>query len=377
MKTAFSIGLLFLLAFPEGVVAQDRSTFTIEGDLTPLKEEFGVADDSLSLAILSGFEEEEPVALDGLRFRYAGSATKTYPAMEYLFLRNESKRGELVAAIPFFREPGNVRIWCHPLPEEGFFRIEVTGTPTNDLVTQRKDDHSDLNYDMLALAQDSTLSYEELAPLIERMIARQDSLIRYWYRDSRDTDLAPVMAIQHYYSSNNYRELADELVYLRERFPGHSDLHDLETILLRMPGIQPGDTLPDAVLRDRDGRPVRLSELAGDHYLLIDPWATVNGASLSDFRRLRRLPKNYEGKPLVLVGISTDLSRKVWLRTLRRHRPTGIQLWDEHLEASRAFHLSTYPTRLLVGPEGVVIRKGNFTTLERPTEPLSSPQPAP
>jgi hypothetical protein len=369
--------LLFLLTLAGIAAAQDRGAFTIEGDLTPLKEEFAVADDSLFMTILSGFEDEEPVALDGLRFRYAGSAGGIYPAMEYLFLKNESKQGEVVVVIPFFREPGNVRVWCHPLPEEGFFRIEVTGTPSNDLVTRRMDEYTDLNYDMLALAQDSTLTYEERSSLVDRLIERQDSLIRYWYRDSRDSDLGPVMAIQHYYSSNDYRELADELVYLRERFPGHPDLHDLETVLRRMPGIQPGDTLPDALLRDRDGRPVRLSELAGDHYLLIDPWATVNGTGLSDFRRLRRLPKSYEGKPLVLVGISTDLSREVWLGTLRRRRPAGIQWWDGHQEASRAFHLSTYPTRLLVGPDGVVIRTGNFTTLEPLKEPRSSAQPAP
>ncbi len=360
---------LFFLTFPVGAGAQDGRAFVLEGDISPLKEQFGTGNDSLTLTISGDYEDEVPVALDGLCFRYTGSATEIYPPMEYLFLRNESKQGEMVATIPFFREPGTVRVWCRPLPGDDLWQIEVTGTPANDLLSRRLGEYADLNYDMLALAQDTTLTYEERNPLIERMLQRQDSLMRYWYRDNRDTEIGPVMAFQHYYYSNDYRELAGELAYLQERFPGHPDLHHLESVFRRMPGLEPGDTLPPIVVRDRAGEPVHLSKLTGDHYLLIDFWSSISGQNVSDFRSLKRLPANYEGKPLVLVGISTDRSRQLWLRTLRRRRPGGIQLWDEGLEASRAFHLSTYPARFLIDPDGTVIRKGNFTALE----PLKTP----
>ena len=356
--------ILFLLsAFLSCFFANaQHGSFTIEGDISPLKNQLGVSADSLSMILYEGYDEDQPVEFQYLRFHFSGTLDSPYATMANLFLKNDVD-GELLLVIPIIKEEGHIRVWCRELPGDDLYQVEVTGTPLNDAMTQRIGDYMNVNFEMLDLSRDTTLTYEEISPIVEGLLAKQDSLMRFWYRDSRETELAPMLAIQDFNGTNRYREGTAELAYLEKVFPGHPALRDLETVLGMMPGLEAGDSLPRLVLHDQNGAPVDLSELNREQYLLIDFWSSVSGQSMADFPALKKLPSQYLGKPLTIVSISTDLSRNVWVESLKKYKPAGIQLWDERLEASKALHLSTYPVRFLIDPEGVVIRKGNFTEL--------------
>ena len=368
----FIVFIGFLLLWGGTVCAQDR-TITITGDLSPLKNQWNNIDgDSLTMIFFKDYEKTDTVSFLDYRFFYTGDVDSEYVTQAYLMVNGPD--GEQIMILPVFVEPGEVSVWVRELPEEEMFNIEVTGTPNNDLWSNRIARYVDLNYEMVDISRDSTYTNDEKMDVIYGMMEQQDSLIRNFYRDNRDSEIAPVLALQRYYRMNDFLELAAEIEYLRPRFEDHPDFHSLETTFWMMPGLQPGDTLPDVTLTDINGKKRTLKELVTDAYLLLDFWSSVSGPSMADFSALKKLPTHYNGKPLHRIGISTDLSRAVWLTSLKKQKPPGIQLWDDELNASRQFHLTTYPVRFLIAPEGTIIARGNFTSLDNIESTIEEPE---
>lgn len=362
-----AVVLLLLLLLGGGIgYGQDR-TFTIAGDLRKLKHHWGDIDgDSLAMTIhFLSSETTDSVPFRDYRFRYTGEAVSPFVEMAYLTVEGLSEEQEPITLLSFFVEPGTIAVEVRELPEEDMYNIEVTGTPNNELWNGRFSRYVDLNYEMVAVSRDTTFTNDEKMERIDRMLAEQDSLVRTLYRDNRESPIAPTLALQHYYSSNEYRELAGEIDYLTERFADHPDLSQLETVLRRMPGLQVGDPLPAvASLTNRHAQPVDLATLGPGKYLLLYFWSSVSEPAFEKFLALKRFPKSYEGKEVMLVGISTDPDRSLWLRSLKRHKPPGLQLWDGNREAAGDFHITVHPTHFLIDPEGTVVAKGGFTSPE-------------
>ena len=359
---------LFVLLSGFTLSAQVRGDYSITGDLRPLISSLDVAPDSLSL-ILMRDHEIDSIALHQGQFEYSATVNARYVLSAYLRLLGPGSEDEALSlTIPVYLEPGNIRIWCRELPDEDIFDIVVEGTPSNNLMSHRISEYYDLNYRMLDVSRDTLLDDEERFELITTLYQQQDSIFRYLYRDNRESPIAPSLAIQQFYGTNNFEEAGQELAWLNERFPGHPDLHDLESVWMSMEGISIGDTVPDFWVTSKDGNPVHFTatfqgEPLGQYYTLYDFWSSLSGPSIGDFSALKKLPETYNGLPLYIVGINTDNSREVWLKSLKRYKPAGIQHWDEDHKVSRAFHITSYPARFLVDPEGIVIAKGNFTTL--------------
>lgn len=366
------IAIIILLSLcGSGALAQIRGDYTITGDLRPLISSLDVAPDSLSL-ILMRDHEIDPIALEQGKFEYSATLNARYVLSAYLRLLGPGPEEEALSmTIPVFLEPGNIRIWCRELPDEDIFDIIVEGTPSNELMSNRISEYYDLNYRMLDVSRDTLLGDEERFDLITTLYQQQDSIFRYLYRDNRESAIAPSLAIQQYYGTNDFEETGRELAWLNKRFPGHPDLHDLESVWMSMPGISVGDQIPDFWVTGKDGNPVHFAaifkgESLGQYYTLYDFWSSLSGPSIGDFDALKKLPDTYNGLPLYLVGISTDNSREIWLKSLQRYKPAGIQHWDQDHKVSQAFHITSYPARFLVDPDGIVVAKGNFTTLPDP-----------
>ena len=358
--------LLLLSGFFAGN-AQVRGAYTISGDLKPVVELWGYDVDSLNLVFMQGYNRIDSVGFADAKFEFSGRVDSRYVETAYLrIVTPEGGEEDFVMTIPVFLEPGDIRVRCRFLPEDEIFDIVVEGTPSNDLLSKRTSRYLDMTYEMLDIARDTTIADETKMKLIENMYIEQDSLYRYIYRDFRDSPVAPMLAIQQYYGTNSYLEAGEELVRLNEKFPDHPDLHDLESVWLSMPGLRVGDTVPDFTATDKNGLVRRFSELNRETYVLVDFWFSAGSPGLADFKALGKLPATYNGLPLRQVGISTDPSREVWLNSLARHKPPGTQLWDEGHVVSRVFHITSYPTRFLVDPQGKIVAKGDFTELPVP-----------
>ncbi len=66
-----------------------------------------------------------------------------------------------------------------------------------------------------------------------------------------------------------------------------------------------GKQLPTATVPDLEGKPQNLAQYRG-RVLLVDFWATWCGPCIAKFPHLRKLKKQYAGRPFEIVGISSD-----------------------------------------------------------------------
>ncbi len=71
---------------------------------------------------------------------------------------------------------------------------------------------------------------------------------------------------------------------------------------------------------------------------------------------LQRLSRRLEGKPFVLIGIATDSDRATLESYLEKNEVTWPQMLDDRRMVTRdAFHVSRFPTFIVIDHEGVVV----------------------
>lgn len=117
--------------------------------------------------------------------------------------------------------------------------------------------------------------------------------------------------------------------------------------------------------RDVKGDEVSLSDFKGK-YVYIDIWATWCGPCNAEIPHLKKLEKQFEGRNICFVSISSDRSREVWEKFVKNRKLGGIQL---HMGNDRKFmkEICCYgiPHFLLID------RDGNFinANMLRPSDP--------
>ena len=140
---------------------------------------------------------------------------------------------------------------------------------------------------------------------------------------------------------------------------------DIEDMSKGIPGAVAGDF--NTV--DINGEPIKLEDFRGQ-YLLIDFWASWCVPCRKGNPHLRDLYAKYHPKGLEILGVSDDDSnpeawRKavkedsigVWRHVLRGMKIDrsggGYKLVDDGV--SGGYNISTLPTKILVGPDGIVV----------------------
>ena len=129
-----------------------------------------------------------------------------------------------------------------------------------------------------------------------------------------------------------------------------------------------GVLAPNFEAKDTLGEKVSLSDFKGK-YVLLNFWSTVsirNDEELGLSEIISYIPSN----KLVVLGFSTADSRKLWVTTVRKHKPLGRQLWNESDEKRKnieeSFGLYDYfedSFNILVDPNGKIVDKN--MTLEK------------
>jgi len=112
--------------------------------------------------------------------------------------------------------------------------------------------------------------------------------------------------------------------------------------------------VPDFSVITLDGEYLTPADLKGK-VVLVDFWATWCGPCQAAAPYLRRLHRKAQGKPFSILSISIDAERDVLEAFIRDHDMTWTQAWDERSTAASAFRIRSYPTYLLVDPDGRVL----------------------
>jgi peroxiredoxin len=128
------------------------------------------------------------------------------------------------------------------------------------------------------------------------------------------------------------------------------DMADIPVVNERSEWI--GKTAPGFTLPASDGSPVTLSSFRGKEVLL-DFWSILCGPCKLEMPMIEQVGEEYQGKGVVLVGISFDPTEKseTWLD---RNKRTLRTLTDSDFVASDAYKVHGIPALVLIGRDGKV-----------------------
>jgi len=140
--------------------------------------------------------------------------------------------------------------------------------------------------------------------------------------------------------------------YIKNIKSGYAKQHALQTTLGK------GKLSPKFVdYENFKGGTTSLDDLKGK-YVYIDVWATWCRPCLAQIPALKELEKEYRGKNIEFVSISTDKPDKheAWINMINAKGMSGIQLYagtDQSFQ--QAFQINSIPRFLFIGPNGEII----------------------
>jgi thiol-disulfide isomerase/thioredoxin len=121
--------------------------------------------------------------------------------------------------------------------------------------------------------------------------------------------------------------------------------------------LRMGAELPDFQFTDSNGKKRKLSEFRGK-YVLIDFWGTWCGPCRRELPYLKTAYRNFQPRGLEILGMNTDEPEifpqvKAWLD---KNELLWAQARLESIrEIIRSYRVHSYPTTLLINPEGKII----------------------
>lgn len=124
--------------------------------------------------------------------------------------------------------------------------------------------------------------------------------------------------------------------------------------------IVPGASAPDFTLKDSQGADFTLSSLRGK-YVVLDFWGSWCGWCIKGIPEMKRYYDRYKSK-LEIVGVDCNDTPERWLAAVGEHRLPWINVRNPKdvpaaEDISVKYAVSGYPTKVIIGPEGVIIEK--------------------
>ena len=113
-----------------------------------------------------------------------------------------------------------------------------------------------------------------------------------------------------------------------------------------------GDPAPAFTLQTLDGKTVSSESLKGKT-VLIDFWATWCGPCRKALPELKELLQKNTGKPLMLISVSADQSRKDLEDFVHANGMNWLQAWDSKGQViGGVFGVSNLPSYVVINAEG-------------------------
>ena len=112
--------------------------------------------------------------------------------------------------------------------------------------------------------------------------------------------------------------------------------------------------VPDFELKTLAGDSLTAEELRGK-VLLLDFWGTWCPPCVASVPSLRALSHRLKDDPFRLVNISTDAEEKTLREFVASNHMDWPQVWDQQQAFTRQCGTHTFPTYVLVGPDGEIL----------------------
>lgn len=123
--------------------------------------------------------------------------------------------------------------------------------------------------------------------------------------------------------------------------------------LIEDPKRARGNYAPEFQIVTATGDSLSSQTLAGK-IVVLDFWATWCPPCRASLPELKDLTKRYSSRNVVLLSLSADDNESAWRDFISKKQMTWPQYWDKDRHMAELFGVHSYPTYILIDPDGVV-----------------------
>ena len=115
-----------------------------------------------------------------------------------------------------------------------------------------------------------------------------------------------------------------------------------------------GTQMPELGLKDLDGKVLEFKSLRGK-YVVLDFWGSWCTWCIKGFPKLKEYYAKYSDR-MEIVGIDCNDTPEKWRAAVEKHKVPWLHVRSDDGIAEAKFRIKGYPYKVLVSPEGVVLK---------------------
>jgi peroxiredoxin len=340
--------LFLLISVPTLLVAQEKKSFTVQGQLKglPDQKEVSIRNEDLG---------PEPLATGksaGGKFLLKG----TVPEANLYYLTIEDSKQRLY----FFLEASSIKV-------EGTYdslaRAVVSGSKSNDVFAVFNRQFNPGFGRLQQLAQQinggQTAPGDAVRREYESQVMDLQKKTDAFVAANASSPVAP-------FSIMVMTQLTEDVLVTEKRYemlkPEAKDSYFGRLVSQHVTDGKIGAVGTDAIeftQNDTTGKPVSLSSFRGN-YVLVDFWASWCKPCRMENPNVVEAFKKYGQKNFTVLGVSLDRAREPWIKAIQDDQLTwthvsDLKFWNNEVAAK--YKVSSIPQNFLVGPDGKIIAK--------------------
>lgn len=237
-----------------------------------------------------------------------------------------------------------------------FNKGTLKGSPLNEKLHR---------YDLQASGLEIAMQYAYMGQQTERL----DSLREEWRKVMKTAvvenpdNVIPALYMNELAYFTPYEEMK-QLLAPDKPYYNHPLVQQARTMLSDYEIKLPGRPFVELEMNDSFGRSHKLSEWCGKgKYVLLHFWNTGFIPCRRDLRRIVYCYEEFHQKGLDVVGVSLDMDKQDFLRTINDFQMTWSQLTDlkgPESPAAEAWGIHQVPANILIGPDGNIVASNLF-----------------
>lgn len=244
--------------------------------------------------------------------------------------------------------------------------IKVTGSPVNDEYQAVMSEVNKINETGMAKYKEyqdavqsgDTIKAKPIKEEVEKIFSEQDSVPLRFIKNNPASWVTPLFLSQVQYDKDA-EELDSMVNALDPRLAVVPSVIKMRKHIEALRKVSVGQTAPDFTQNDRDGNPVKLSDVySKNQYTLIDFWASWCGPCREENPNVVAVFNDYKGKGFGVIGVSLDKERERWLKAIEDDKLAWTQVSDLKYwqnEAAAMYAINSIPSNCLVDKTGKII----------------------